>query len=178
MNWMIEWTVSSSALLAVLIVLRQILKGKISLRLQYVLWGLALIRLLVPVSFGSTSISVQNALPVEAKTVPQTVVIRSEAVLLTEQGNYSFALPAQREQYETRRQELKQAGETVHGGIHSEMIDGLPQILTGVWILGMAAVALCLFGSNLRCRRRLYPFTSPRKRTPPAFLGCSAPPSM
>jgi len=150
MNRMIEWIVSSSALMAVLIVLRHILKGKISLRLQYALWGLALLRLLVPVSFGSTSISVQNALPVEAKSIPQNVTIRSEAVLLTEQGNYSFALPAQREQYETRRQELKQAGETVHGGIHSEMIDGLPQILTGVWILGMAAVALCLFGSNLR----------------------------
>ncbi|MBQ1406291.1 MAG: hypothetical protein IIZ00_08795, partial [Oscillospiraceae bacterium] len=64
---MIEWIVSSSALLAVLIVLRHILKGKISLRLQYALWGLALLRLLVPVSFGSTAVSVQNALPVEAK---------------------------------------------------------------------------------------------------------------
>ena len=72
---MIEWIVSSSALLAVLIVLRHILKGKISLRLQYALWGLALLRLLVPVSFGSTSISVQNALPVEAKSIPQNVTI-------------------------------------------------------------------------------------------------------
>ncbi len=34
---MIEWIVSSAALLAVLIVLRQVLKGKISLRLQYAL---------------------------------------------------------------------------------------------------------------------------------------------
>ncbi len=152
---MIEWIVSSSALVAVVILLRALLKGKISLRLQYALWGLALLRLLVPVSFGNTSISVQNALPVEAKTVPQTVVIRSEAVLLTEQGNYSYSLPAQWEQYETRRQELKQAGESVHGGIHSEVIDGLPQILTGIWLLGMAAAALCLFGSNLRFALRL-----------------------
>ena len=152
---MIEWIVSSSALLAVLILLRHILKGKIGLRLQYALLGLALIRLLVPVSFGNTSISVQNALPTEAKYLPQTVVLRGEAEIHTEQGNFSFALPEQREQFETKRQELKQGGEPFSGGIHTEEIDGLPQILTGIWILGMAAVALCLFGSNLRFALRL-----------------------
>ena len=155
MTRMIEWIVSSAALLAVLILLRQVLKGKIGLRLQYALWGLALLRLLVPVSFGSTAVSVQNALPAEAKSVPQTVTIRSEALLLTEHEKYIYSLPAQWEQYETKRQELKEAGETVNGGIHSEMIDGLPQILTGIWIIGMAAVALCLFGSNLRFALRL-----------------------
>ena len=66
---MIEWIVSSSALIAVVIQLRALLKGKIGLRLQYALWVLVLLRLLMPVSFGSTSISVQNALPVEAKTM-------------------------------------------------------------------------------------------------------------
>ena len=53
MTRMLEWIVSSAALLAVLIALRQVLKGKISLRLQYALWGLALLRLLIPFSFGS-----------------------------------------------------------------------------------------------------------------------------
>ncbi len=60
---MIEWIVSSSALIAVVILLRLLLKGKIGLRLQYALWGLVLLRLLVPVSFGSTAVSVTNALP-------------------------------------------------------------------------------------------------------------------
>lgn len=57
---MVEWIVSSSVLIAVVILLRFVLKGKISLRLQYALWALVLVRLLVPVSFGDTAMSVGN----------------------------------------------------------------------------------------------------------------------
>ena len=57
---MVEWIVSSSVLIAVLILLRLVLKGRISLRLQYALWALVLVRLLVPVSFGDTAMSVGN----------------------------------------------------------------------------------------------------------------------
>ena len=45
---MIEWIASSSVLILILVILRYSLKGKISLRLQYALWSLALVRLLVP----------------------------------------------------------------------------------------------------------------------------------
>ncbi|MGI5962164.1 MAG: M56 family metallopeptidase [Lawsonibacter sp.] len=58
---MIEWAVTSSVLILVVLVMRQCLKGKISLRLQYGLWALVLLRLLVPVSVGSTTWSVLNA---------------------------------------------------------------------------------------------------------------------
>ncbi len=152
---MIEWIVSSSVLVAVVILLRALLKGKISLRLQYALWGLVLLRLLAPVSFGSASFSVQNALPKEAKSIPQSVMIRGEAQIRTEQETYSYALPAQREQYEAKRQELKRAGEQAHVAGCSELIDGLSRILTGIWIAGMSAVALCLLVSNLRFALRL-----------------------
>lgn len=57
---MAEWIISSSVLIAVVITMRFALKGRISLRLQYALWALVLVRLLVPVSFGSTSISIMN----------------------------------------------------------------------------------------------------------------------
>jgi len=56
----IKWIVTSSILIAVIITLRHILKGKISLRLQYALWGLALLRLLIPFSIGSSGFSVMN----------------------------------------------------------------------------------------------------------------------
>ena len=58
---MVEWIVSSSVLIAVLILLRFVLKGKISLRLQYALWAVVLVRLLVPVSFGDTAMSADPA---------------------------------------------------------------------------------------------------------------------
>lgn len=40
--------------------LRRVLMGKISLRLQYGLWALVLVRLLLPVSLGETAWSVLN----------------------------------------------------------------------------------------------------------------------
>ena len=43
---MIELIISSSALILIVITLRYILKGKISLRLQYALWVVVLVRLL------------------------------------------------------------------------------------------------------------------------------------
>ena len=49
---MVEWIVSSSALIVIVALLRFLLKGRISLRLQYALWALVLVRLLVPFSFG------------------------------------------------------------------------------------------------------------------------------
>jgi len=57
----IKWIVSSSILIAVIIALRHILKGKISLQLQYALWGLVLLRLLIPCSIGSSGFSVMNS---------------------------------------------------------------------------------------------------------------------
>lgn len=66
---MLEWIISSSVLIAVVIALRLILKGKISLRLQYALWALVLVRLLLPVSIGNSAISVMN--PVEQSQVYQ-----------------------------------------------------------------------------------------------------------
>lgn len=57
---MLEWIISSSVLIAVIILLRSVLKGKISLRLQYALWALVLVRLLLPFSFGSSTLSIMN----------------------------------------------------------------------------------------------------------------------
>ena len=46
---MMQWIVSSSVLILVVIALRYVLRGKLSLRMQYALWLLVLVRLLVPV---------------------------------------------------------------------------------------------------------------------------------
>ncbi len=57
---MTEWIASSSALILIVLGLRGILKGKISLKLQYGLWALVLVRLLVPFSLVQSAISVGN----------------------------------------------------------------------------------------------------------------------
>lgn len=66
---MIEWIVSSSVLIVVVIALRYLLRGKIRLRMQYALWALVLVRLLIPVSVGNSAISVMNAVPRQTQTV-------------------------------------------------------------------------------------------------------------
>ncbi len=66
---MISWIVSSSVLILAVLALRTVLRGRISLRLQYALWLLVLVRLLVPVNFGASSLSIMNALPQQRQNV-------------------------------------------------------------------------------------------------------------
>ena len=67
-----EWIISSSILIGLLLLGRLMLRGKISLRLQYALWAVVLVRLLLPVQiftseFGTGSIAweVDIATPVQ-----------------------------------------------------------------------------------------------------------------
>ena len=60
---MAEWFVSSAVLAALLIGAHYLLYGKISARLQYALWLVLLVRLLLPLSVGKTAVSVANLLP-------------------------------------------------------------------------------------------------------------------
>ena len=46
---MTEWIVTSSVLILIIAALRYLLRGRISLRLQYALWAVVLLRLLLPV---------------------------------------------------------------------------------------------------------------------------------
>ncbi len=59
---MSEWIISSSVLIVLVIALRHVLRGKISLRLQYALWLVVLVRLLMPVSIADSSFSIASLL--------------------------------------------------------------------------------------------------------------------
>ena len=58
---MLEWIITSCALILIVIALRRLLRGRISLRLQYALWALVLIRLLIPGTVFSSPVSVESA---------------------------------------------------------------------------------------------------------------------
>lgn len=55
---MTTWIVTSSVLIVVVLVLRFVLQGKISRRLQYGLWALVLLRLLIPWTLPKSNVSV------------------------------------------------------------------------------------------------------------------------
>ena len=59
---MVDWFLTSSVLTALVIALRYALPPKISLRLQYALWALVLLRLLIPVNLFPSSLSILNTL--------------------------------------------------------------------------------------------------------------------
>lgn len=60
---MLELLVTSTVLILGIFLLRKLTVGKISMRLRYALWLLVAVRLLVPVSFGTSAFSVMNLLP-------------------------------------------------------------------------------------------------------------------
>ena len=47
---MIEWIVTSSVLILLVLLLRLLVRDRVSPRLRYALWGLVLLRLVIPVS--------------------------------------------------------------------------------------------------------------------------------
>ena len=69
---MIEWIISSSILICIIAGIRFLFHGKIRPTVQYLLWGLVLVRLLFPFSLGSTRYSVANIAPaaVSQQTAP------------------------------------------------------------------------------------------------------------
>lgn len=68
---MMEWIISASVLIILVIISRKLLKGKISCWVQYSLWLLVAVRLLVPVSPMESAFSIANLLP-ESWTGGQT----------------------------------------------------------------------------------------------------------
>ncbi len=81
---MIGLLISASVLILVIILLRRVFRGKISMRVQYALWMLVAIRLLVPFEFGSSPLSLQNLTPSTrteqpVKTEPMTQTLVPQA---------------------------------------------------------------------------------------------------
>ena len=70
---MTEIFITSSALILALLFLRKVFSNRLSRRVQYALWGLVLLRLLVPVNLPAMNLSVLTAVKPVEKTVTQTM---------------------------------------------------------------------------------------------------------
>lgn len=160
---MTEWAITSSVLIAVVLILRLCLKGRISLRLQYGLWALVLVRLLLPISFGHTPVSVLNA--VEEAPLNQVVTFVGDGPdLAVAEPDPALPSEQQQEQYEQNIQQWQE--EMEKSGILIRQI----HVLFLVWGAGGVAVALWLAGVNLRFARILR-----RSRRPLPVEDCPLP---
>ena len=139
---MLEWFVSSAVLTAALIALRALLRGRLSPKLQYTLWLLALVRLLVPVSIGKTAVSVGNLLPQAAPAVrttqpAQTADAQSSPARLPQQFPVQAAAAPQMMETPAKRPADVRA------------------VLKTVWLVGAALTGGWFVFCNLRFGRRL-----------------------
>ena len=161
-----EILLTSSVLILALFLLRWVFREKISRRVQYALWGLVLVRLLVPVSLPALDFSVLAM----AEPVQESLSARLEApaftgpVFASPQPPRQAAAPAEASKPvppgESGRPASKPSTET------APQVQ-LTQALELIWRIGAAGMAAWLLVSNLRFAAKLR-----RARTGLEIPGC------
>ena len=176
-----EILLTSSVLIAALLVLRKAFQKTISRRAQYALWGLVVLRLLVPVNLPALHYNVLTAAePVQtqvaARLERQTVALPVERAPLDQHPEAWDAVP------ETPANTVQQpAGPQVSAATDSWVAATdttavryhrmtTAEVLTAVWCAGMAVMAAWFLFTNLRFARKLR-----RNRIPYPAEGCKYP---
>ena len=151
---MINWTISSSVLIIVVICLRTLFKGKIRLRFQYALWLLVAVRLLVPLSFGSSAISVQNVTnhvvsQSNTQRISKTDVVSpdilKEPVTENKIKIYDSVFPESNQINEEDSDAPKSIPLSVN----------LAQIVSILWIIGAAGLGITFVVTNVHFHRKI-----------------------
>ena len=162
-----EWILSSSLLIAAVLAVRFLLRGKISLRLQYALWAVVLVRLLLPVqlftsSFGAGSIAKEVDI---AEPVRQVYASANEERYEQE---YDEAYRQVVADYEAMQQQFDQSYDpvvvekTAQDMVRADLELDLKALLYQVWFAGMAVMAavicVCNLHLSLQLKRRRYEY--------------------
>ena len=140
---MTEWFVSSAVLAAALIALRYALRGRLSPKLQYGLWALLLIRLLVPVSVGQSAVSVENLVPAAEHRVLYLAQRTAQPASQPEAAEQA-AEPAAAEAVK----------EPEAAGTAAVAVDW-KMLFRTVWLCGALGVFCWFLGCETVCRHRL-----------------------
>lgn len=151
--------ISSSVLILAILAVRVLFRRALSRRVQYALWALVLVRLLVPVSLPASSLSVLNAGQTTQTAVANT--ISREVYVLPVDRAPAAAYP---QAAGTAPGEPVPTGESAGYSVLSR--DGatvtkyaarvsLRQVLRAVWLIGAAALGAWFLFVNLRFSRKL-----------------------
>ncbi|MBQ8280200.1 MAG: M56 family metallopeptidase [Roseburia sp.] len=152
---MTSWIVASSVAILAVTLLRYIFKGKISLRLRYALWLLVAIRLLIPVNFGESLLSIQNlAIAMQEQSQAQGAIQVSEQYPadMDYAGFYDQVI----EQYKSRE---FRAPEPNEGSGENSITEKIYVVCIAIWgvgaaLFGAAFIATnCLFGVKIKKNR-------------------------
>ncbi|MCR4935660.1 MAG: hypothetical protein K5990_04160 [Oscillospiraceae bacterium] len=152
--------IPSSALILAILLIRLLFRRAISRRVQYALWLLVLLRLLVPVNLPAVAPSVLSA----ARPVQETVETVAELPLhLLPYAAYPVADYTASELPDRSPGAVLAEGEGSYGVVDADGDTVVfyrqriqpAQVLNAVWCLGMAGMALWLLAANLRFARKL-----------------------
>lgn len=172
MHDMMEWILSSSVLIVGMLLLRRALRGHISLRLQYALWLIVLVRLLCPVNLFQSGMSIHNAVvPLQnpapqIEVVPQNLVtppVQQESVGTPPQTSDTVTqvpdTPGQ-SPVQTPVQTPEQVPELPpQSSVQSDPAPAKPvdwlSLLTDLWIVGSVAMLFFILGANIQFSRML-----------------------
>ena len=169
-----EILLTSSVLILALLALRQLFRRTVSRRMQYALWLLVLVRLLVPVNVGTLAHNVLSA----AAPVQAVVEERLDTpVLYVQDGTErrpAQLLPGK----ESQGEPLSPPSDAAQSAPADEYYTVTPtyrtvtlsEALTYVWYAGMAGVGAWFLFTNLRFARALR-----KARTPYRVEGCRYP---
>ena len=169
-----EILLTSSVLILALLALRQLFRRTVSRRMQYALWLLVLVRLLVPVNVGTLAHNVLSA------AVPVQAVVEKRLdtpVLYVQDGTErrpAQLLPGK----ESQGEPLSPPSDAAQSAPADEYSIVTPtyrtvtlsEALTYVWYAGMAGVGAWFLFTNLRFARALR-----KARTPYRVEGCRYP---
>ena len=195
-----EILLTSSVLILAVLLLRLAFRDRISRRAQYALWGLVLLRLLVPVNLPGVDFSVLSAAEPVGQAVAERLEQRMVYAMPTEV--YDYADPGQSGATEpspaagnfgvtddsmdlvdrtwhsnlapdgTVQSEYYSGGVIIEGDQSTHYFFMLPisELLTILWLAGVAGMAVWFLVTHLRFWRKLR-----RTRTPYAVEGCRYP---
>lgn len=153
---MIKWILSSSVLIGVIIGLRYLFRGKISARLQYALWALVLVRLLMPTGMFQSLMSVEKVIDLF-----QSAPIVSEAVsdMQTPGINYDDAYDQAEEIFMPDKAPGEKPTPEINIKLaqHANLLTQLStpsfvieSVLRLIWYIGIATVAITFIVSNIK----------------------------
>ena len=160
-----EWIISSSLLIAAVLAVRFALRGKISLRLQYALWAVVLLRLLLPVQLFTLDLGAGAV----AERLDVAEPMR-QVYLSANEDRYEQEYAAAYTQAVARYEDPAVIESTARELAQTNLELDLEQLLHRMWLAGMAVMAaviiVCNIHLSIQLRRRRWTMEVPESLLP------------
>lgn len=146
---MIETIITSSVLILIIISLRYLLRGKISLRLQYALWVLVAFRLLIPFTLYTSHVSVMNVADFnQVENIVSLLHMQMNSLELVNSSAKEYAANTGIQIEEIQTSEL-------YITPYQKAFKSMTNLFLPIWLYGTLLVVLCLVTANIRFSRSL-----------------------